>query len=137
MVARRRTDLFPSTRRENSPRWAADGKKIGFIGKGGTDADAVAQIFLISPAGGEARALTTHAAAISNITWSPDGALIYFRAPDAKSDEQKARDKVKDDVFMFDEDYQQQHLWTVSVPVGAEHRITRGNFSVLGYNLSN
>lgn len=121
---------------ENSPRWSPDGGSIAFIAKRGTEPETVAQIFLMSPSGGEARALTTHATAVSNITWSPDGALIYFRAVDPKTDEQKARDKVKDDVFMFDEDYQQQHLWAVAVPGGVERRITNGNYSVLGYNLS-
>ena len=94
---------------ENSPRWAPDGKNVAFIAKRGTDPDVVNQIFLISAAGGEARPLTTHATAISSIQWSPDGASIYFRAAEPKSDPQKAREKLKDDVFMFDEDYQQQH----------------------------
>src|ERR1700722_3153946 len=100
---------------ENTPRWSPDGKTIAFIAKRDAGPDAVGQIFLISAVGGEARALTTHATAGTNIAWSPDGALIYFRAADPKSDERKSREKVKDDVFMFDEDYQQQHLWTVSV----------------------
>ena len=121
---------------ENSPRWSPDGKTVAFIAKRGTEPDAVSQIFLLSNAGGEARPLTSHATAVSNIAWSPDGALIYFRASDPKSDELKAREKVKDDVFMFDEDYQQQHLWSVSVASKIEHRLTTGSFSVLGYNLS-
>src|SRR5580692_8438604 len=120
---------------ENTPRWSPDGKTIAFIAKRDAGPDAVAQIFLISAAGGEARALTTHATAVTNITWSPDGALIYFRAADAKSDELKAREKVKDDVFMFDEDYQQQHLWTVAAGSKTERRLTQGDYSVLGYNL--
>ena len=80
--------------------------------------------------------MTSHATAVSNITWSPDGSTIYFRAADPKSDEQKAREKLKDDVFMFDEDYQQQHLWSVAVAGKTEHRITQGDFSVLSYDLS-
>src|SRR5580692_8295635 len=122
---------------ENTPRWSPDGKTIAFIAKRDAAPEAVGQIFLISGAGGEARALTTHATVVTNIAWSPDGALIYFRAADPKSDELKAREKVKDDVIMFDEDYQQQHLWNVAVASKAEHRITKGDFSVLGYNLSN
>ena len=100
---------------ENSPRWSPDGATIAFIAKRGTEADAVAQIQLMPAAGGEARALTSHATAVSNITWSPDGASIYFRAADPKPDDQKAREKLKDDVFLYDEDYQQQHLWAVAI----------------------
>src|SRR6516162_2090663 len=121
---------------ENSPRWAPDGKAIAFTAKRGTDPDIVNQIFMISSAGGEARPLTTHATAISSIQWSPDGASIFFRAPEPKSEQQKGREKLKDDVLVFDEDYQQQHLWSVAVASKTEHRITEGDFSVLGYSLS-
>ena len=119
---------------EADPRWSPDGKTIAFVAK---RADAEAnQIYLLSNGGGEARPLTNHAAAVSNITWSPDGSLIYFRAPDAKTEQQKAREKLKDDVFLFDEDYQQQHLWSVSVSSRAEHRLTDGSYSVMSYQLS-
>ncbi len=121
---------------ENSPRWAPDGKTIAFIAKRGTDPDVVNQIFLISSGGGEARSLTTHATAISSIQWSPDGASIFFSAPEPKSEEQKAREKLKDDVVVFDEDYQQQHLWNVVLASKTEHRITQGDYSVLAYSLS-
>ena len=121
---------------ENSPRWSPDGKSVAFVAKRSTEPEAAAQIFLISTAGGEARALTTHATAVMNIAWSPDGSEIYFRAPDPKTDERKAREKAKDDVFMFDEDYQQQHLWSVNIGTKAERRITQGDFSVLSYEVS-
>ncbi len=121
---------------ETSPRWSPDGKTIAFVTKRGTEPDTVAQIFLIANAGGEARPLTAHATAVSNIEWSPDGSTIYFRAADPKSDEQKAREKAKDDVFMFDEDYQQQHLWNVTVANRTEHRLTQGNYSIMSYAVS-
>jgi dipeptidyl aminopeptidase/acylaminoacyl peptidase len=121
---------------ESSPRWAPDGKTIAFVAKRGTDTGAVDQIFLLARDGGEAQPLTSHATAVSMITWSPDGRTLYFRAAEPKSAEQKAREKAKDDVFMFDENYQQEHLWSVSVATKEEHRITGGDYSVLGYSLS-
>jgi dipeptidyl aminopeptidase/acylaminoacyl peptidase len=121
---------------ENSPRWSPDARTILFLAKRGTDADAVTQIFLMPNAGGEARALSTHATAVSSPAWSPDGTIIYFRAPDPKPEAQKAREKLKDDVYQFDEDFQQQHLWCITVGGRAEKRITQGDFSVLSYHLS-
>ncbi len=121
---------------ETSPRWSPDGRNIAFIAKRGTEPDSVPQILLIDNTGGEARALTKHATPVTNIAWSPDSGSLYFRAADAKTEEQKARDKLKDDVFMFDENFEQQHLWNVSASSQAEKRITKGNYSILSYNLS-
>src|SRR5258708_36273314 len=100
---------------ESAPRWSHDGKTIAFVAKRGTDAESVAQVYTLSNAGGEAQALTTHATAVSNLTWSPDGSTIYFRAADAKTEERKAREKAKDDVTVFDEDFLQQHVWKVAL----------------------
>ena len=119
---------------ESNPRWSPDGKRIAFLAKRG-DAEA-AQIYLMSNEGGEAVALTTHPTAVSRITWAPDGSAIYFLAPDAKSDEQKAREKLKDDVYAYDENFEQVHLWAVTVADGKTRRITQGDYSVLGYQLS-
>jgi dipeptidyl aminopeptidase/acylaminoacyl peptidase len=121
---------------ESTPRWSPDGKMIAFVAKRGTEPDAAAQVLLMPNAGGEARALTNHAAAVFNVEWSRDGSAIYFRSGDPKSAEEKAKDKLKDDVFQFDENYQQQHLWSVSVATKAETKLTHGDFSVISYNLS-
>jgi dipeptidyl aminopeptidase/acylaminoacyl peptidase len=122
---------------ETTPRWSPNGQSVAFVAKRGTDADAVAQVYVLDNSGGEARAVTNHATAVSNLTWSPDGSAIYFRAADAKSEDRKAREKVKDDVIVFDEDFQQQHLWKVTVASKSEKRLTEGGYSVLSYSLSN
>src|SRR5271156_6283171 len=119
---------------ETNPRWSPDGKTIAFLAKRGESEGN--QILLISPGGGEARTLTNHPTGVSDVTWSPDGASLYFRAPDPKTDQQKAREKLKDDISLFEEDYQQQHLWNVKIDGKSERRVTEGSYSVIAYHLS-
>jgi dipeptidyl aminopeptidase/acylaminoacyl peptidase len=119
---------------ENGPRWSPDGKTIAFTAKRGDNE--AAQIYLLPADGGEARQLTSHASAVSEPAWTPDGAALYFKAADPKSAEEKARERVKDDVYAYDENYNQTHLWKVSVATKGETRITDGDYSVTDYELS-
>jgi len=119
---------------ESSPRWSPDGRTIAFVSKRGSDE--AAQLYVLSNAGGEAQRITSHETAVSGIAWSPDGAAVYFLAPEPKTAEEKSRDKAKDDVYAFDEDYKQQHLWKVVVATKAEQRVTQGDFTVASYRLS-
>jgi dipeptidyl aminopeptidase/acylaminoacyl peptidase len=119
---------------ETGPRWSPDGTAIAFVAKR-TGSD-FAQIHLISNAGGEARALTHHRTPVSRLSWSSDGRDIYFMAADPKPADEETREKAKDDVFAFDENFQQQHLWKVTVATMEETRVTAGEYSVLDYCLS-
>lgn len=119
---------------ESSPQWAPDGRAVAFVAKRANDE--VAQLYLLSNQGGEAVAITKHATAVSNPAWSPDGTSVYFVADDPKPDEEKAKEKVQDDVFAYDENFRQRHLWKVDVSSRAESRLTSGDFSVLGFELS-
>ncbi|MBE3097944.1 MAG: S9 family peptidase [Planctomycetes bacterium] len=119
---------------ESSPRWSPDGRAIAFLTRRGDNQDT--QVYLLPTGGGEARQLSKHATAVSAITWAPDGEALYFLAPDPKTDLEKEQEKLKDDVFAYDENYKQQHLWKVAVKDGTEQRITGGAFSVLAYKLS-
>ena len=122
---------------ESSPRWSPDGMRVAFLAKRGEDSET--QIHMMRNRGGEASPLTEHGSSVRSIQFSPDGRHIYFTAPNAKTPEEKKKDKLADDVFAFDEDYKQHHLFRVAAdgdgPQQAD-RITEGDYSVIGFQLS-
>ncbi|MEW5981469.1 MAG: S9 family peptidase [Acidobacteriota bacterium] len=126
--------LTRGERGESGARWSPDGRTIAVVARRGDDE--ASQIYLISNQGGEARRLTSHETAVRNLSWSPDGSAIYFLAADPKPKEQQQKEKAKDDVYAFDEDFQQQHLWKALVTTGAAERVTSGDFTVSSYRLS-
>ena len=64
-------------------------------------------------------------------TWAPDGTAIWFAATDAKSAEEREKDRLQDDVYAFEEtNFKQRHVWTTDLD-GKTKRITDGaDFSV-------
>ena len=113
---------------DNSPRWSPNEKYFAFISKRGKIEDEKNQIYLISNVGGEASKLTNHHTSVSNIQWSPDGKNIYFLASDSELDEEKKKNELKDDVYAFDENYKQRHLWKVIIKDQNTVKITDGDF---------
>jgi len=142
------TQLTSGAEGETSPRWSPDGRTLAFIAK--RSGDDVAQIYLLPVSGGEAIRLTDHDATPSALAWMPDGRAVLFVAPEAKTAAEKAREKAKDDVYTFDEDYKQAHLWRVDLPspsplssggasrppAGRETRITGGDFTVGAFEIA-
>jgi dipeptidyl aminopeptidase/acylaminoacyl peptidase len=109
-------------------RWSPDGKTLLF-GRAGQ--------FMLMPAdGGEARALTSHSTSVASPTWSPDGTLVYFTASDPRTSEERERDRLRDDVYAFDENFKLRQLWKIVVSTGAETQITTGQLTVNEYRLS-
>jgi dipeptidyl aminopeptidase/acylaminoacyl peptidase len=126
--------LTHGQRGESSPRWSPDSTRIAFLARRGEDEDP--QLYVLANDGGEARLVMKHPSAVSTVQWAPDGRAIFFLAPDAKTQDEKDREKVKDDVYAFEENYKQRHLWSVIVESGTTKKITQGDYSVSSYTLS-
>src|SRR5262249_22137280 len=109
-------------------RWSPDGKSILFAREG--------QFVLMPAGGGDAKPLTHHATPVSAPAWAPDGSAVYFLASEPRTAEERERDRLRDDVFSYEETYKQRHLWKVTVATGGEQAITSGDFSITNYRLS-
>jgi dipeptidyl aminopeptidase/acylaminoacyl peptidase len=109
-------------------RWSPDGRTLLFMRDG--------QLWLLAADGGEPRALTKHATSVGSPSWSPDGAIVYFVASDPRTADERERDRVRDDVFAFDESSKHRQLWKIVVSTGAETPITSGDTTVAEYRLS-
>lgn len=120
---------------ESNACWSPDGTRIAFLSKRSPNEEN--QIYIINNSGGEAWQLTYHKTAPSNIQWSRDGQSLYFTASEAKSKDEESKEKLKDDVYAYDENFKLRHLWRINLKDTAAVRITEGQYSVNNYQLSN
>jgi dipeptidyl aminopeptidase/acylaminoacyl peptidase len=137
-------ETFPLTEGAKSstdPRWSPDGHWLAFLSSRESSLPNAkkdtAQLYLISPTGGEARQITNVETGVNSFDFSPDGRHIAFTSPDPESDAHKARVKKYGDYRIIDGDYTMTHLWLIDVPAAnaAElpkpARLTSGeNFTV-------
>jgi dipeptidyl aminopeptidase/acylaminoacyl peptidase len=119
---------------ESSPRWSPDGSRLAFVAdRHDTERN---QIYVMPTTGGEAQALTDHPTPVGGIQWSPVGDWIYFVAVDEKSEAEKAREEVNDNVYRYEEDQRPSGLWRVSGEGGEAERVTPEGTMVREYSLS-
>ena len=119
---------------ESSPLWSPDGNWISFSAKRNDDKEN--QIYIMRSDGGEGRKLTNHKTAVGSHNWFPDSETMYFLANDTLTKEEEGAKELKDDVYPYDENYKQRHLWKVNLADGEEFRLTEGDYSILGYDIS-
>ena len=96
---------------DTDPKWSPDGRWIAFLSDrkspdddssdnddGSSDNGGVGQIYLISPAGGEAFAVTRGAEEVHAFSWSPDSKILYFatRNPWTKAQKDEYREQWND-----------------------------------------
>src|SRR5690348_4223532 len=138
-------ETFPLTEGAKSstdPTWSPDGRWLAFLSSRESSLPNAkkdtAQIYLISPTGGEARQITNVETGVESFDFSPDARHIAFTSPDPETDAHKARVKKYGDYHIIDSDYTMSHLWLIDVPApdAAElpkpARLTSGNDFTVG-----
>lgn len=107
--------LTAGTAEDHAPRWSADGRTVFFLSdraKRGT-----AQLFRISPDGGEAEALTDCDPGIADYLPLPDGRIALL-AIDPETPEQKERKERRDDAEVYGAEWPFQRLRLLDPSVG-------------------
>ncbi len=159
VVVRRLLDQEPvdataGPRRDHSPEWSPDGRRIAFLSKRG----AADQVFVLDVAsGGDARQVSSVPEGAAGAAWSPDGSLIAFIGmvvgdPDAVVDdprppegkEQVRRPPIARVARRLDYKHDGQgyvdgryhHLFVVPAGGGEATQLTSGAWDVTGFDWS-
>ncbi len=123
--------LTSHPRRDDSPRWSPDARRIAFLSERGSEPTVGAQIFLLNPQGGEPVGLTSHKISIQSFEWSPDGRFIAFIAEEPRESKSKTKPPI-----VVDEDHRFAQLWIVEVASQQIRQLTRGSRHVVAFNWS-
>jgi len=125
-LARGDEEPFPLTRTEGEsstdPAWSPSGDRVAFL----TDRGNGAQVWLISPRGGEASPLTAVEDGVSGFRWSPDSARMAVAITDRQDPDRKTLEETYGGFAVEDQEFRNTHLWlldvgaAMSAPEGAE-----------------
>ena len=97
----------------SAPDWSPDSKRLAFL----SDRETSQQIYVISPAGGEATQLTRFEGGVTAFEWAPDGHHMAFTSSGGDSKSKKDRKEKYGDFEIVGGDYTMNHLWLLKLLV--------------------
>jgi dipeptidyl aminopeptidase/acylaminoacyl peptidase len=124
-------------KRDGSPRWSPDGRRLAFVSNRGDD-KAPGQIYVIpAEGGGEARKLTDLKESATDLTWSPDSTRIAFSSrvrDEAYEEEEDSKRKPRRFTRLFHKldsvgfvGDRRTHVFVVDVECGEVTQVTDGD----------
>jgi dipeptidyl aminopeptidase/acylaminoacyl peptidase len=124
-------------KRDGSPRWSPDGRRLAFVSNRGDD-KAPGQIYVIpAEGGGEARKLTDLKESATDLTWSPDSTRIAFSSrvrDEAYEEEEDSKRKPRRFTRLFHKldsvgfvGDRRTHVFVVDVEGGEVTQVTDGD----------
>ncbi len=113
--------LTLSPKRDDSPQWSNDGKKVAFI----SDRDGRAQVYVMRIDGGEAERVTDVKTAAQSFAWSPDGKRIAYIAADSVPEAKEKEKKDGFDQIVVDADYQFAHIYLIDLSSSSNNEIPK------------
>ena len=105
------TRLTSHKKRDSSPRWSPDGKRIAFI----SEREEKPQLFIVSPFGGEPERYTDQKGGVRSIEWSRDGKSIALVVDYEPTADDEKRVKEKNDAIVVDSGYRFTQLAVLDV----------------------
>jgi dipeptidyl aminopeptidase/acylaminoacyl peptidase len=135
---------FTSGKNDSSPLWSPDGHWLAFLStrpatsppgsgpapSGGSGTTPRAQVFLISPFGGEAEQLTESKTGVSSFAWSADSRRLAYVAQAPLTESEEKRQKDKDDAIVIDENFRYSRLWTIDVASRKSLEVAKENLVI-------
>lgn len=94
-----------------NPKFSPDGKWIAFTST--RSSNNRGNLYVMRVGGGEAEMITDLKSNVGNFKWSPDGKWIAFTMTDAKSTEEEANDRGRNDFRWVDENIKMSRLYVM------------------------